>query len=86
MWNTEDMVLGKQGPTPPMPSSTVDFFAFIRPWEGGVVFSLPFLPSFIRKASPEAAGWLLRRLPIDTVSRITYFLCVRLALTLTLAG
>ena len=51
MWDTEEMVLGKQGPTPPMPSSTgfAEVFALVRPWEGGVVFSLPFLPSFISK-------------------------------------
>lgn len=51
MWDTEDMVLGKQGPTPPMPSSTgfVEIFALMRPWEGRVVFSLPLLPSFISK-------------------------------------
>lgn len=51
MWDTEDMVLGKQGPTPPMPSSTgfAESFALMRPWEGGGGLLLPLLPSFIKK-------------------------------------
>lgn len=51
MWDTEDMVLGKQGPTPPMPSSTrfAEIFAFMRPWKGGGGVTSSPSPQFYQK-------------------------------------